>query len=213
MTRLKMRSLLIGLSFLAACSGGPAPNSNANVALGPFDSNVIKISWLRLDPIVEEDEKGKRVVTGVQAAYSVIFSQGWMRRFGPRPREPWLKNLKMTINEGPGLPDSDCRELVGAMIRTGFLQVPECDPSNLPAEDFARIYSESRRDPKTTEWMNVRVIVVETDKVRRVICKRFLPADPQVLQRYGKLEETVSYIMGFPRTVRIGVKVGSQYED
>lgn len=211
--RSKMRWRLIGLSLLAACSGGRPADPGSQVSLGPFDSDVIKISWLRLDPVVEEGPGGRRVVRGVQACYSVIFSQGWMRHIGPRPREPWIRNLKMTINEGPGLPDADCRELVAAMITTGLLQVPECDPANLDPREFARIYDESRRDPKTTEWMNMRVIVVETDKVRRVICKRFLPPDPELLQRYGKLEETISYIMGFPRTVRIGVKVGSQYED
>lgn len=221
------RRLFLLIPLLAAACARPAardpqegvvnPRVRAEgVDLGPFDSDVLKISWFRVVPVMEPSpgERVQGVVERGAPEYLVIYSHGWLRRHGLRTREPLIKNIAM-LNWGyspEGVTNDDARHMAGFLIQHGLLSLPEAGPELGPAL-LADLLARSK-DPGQylDHWRWARLIVVESDRKRLVICPYLFRHRSDLLAIYQKLDQIVSQLM-LLNAPRAGVRAGPEGGD
>ncbi len=207
------------LWLLIACSAGAGCASvepaNRPLDLGEFDSNVIKISWLRIAPIMEAEQtargtKGK-ILRG-ETEYSVVYSYGWLRKFGKRTREEHLKGvgaMMMGWSE-EGVPDEHMRGFVAQMIRLGLTKLPAAGPELNPA--LIKQLRQLSQDPlRYYEWQWARIVVVQTEKTKLVVMPYLFRNRPDLLDVYKKID---NYVFSFmtPLAPRVGMRVAEEHE-
>jgi len=205
--------LLIACSAIAGCAS--VETKRPPVDLGEFDSNIIKISWMRIAPIMEAEQtargtKGK-ILRG-EAEYSVVYSYGWLRKYGKRTREDHLKGvgaMMMGWSE-EGVPDEDMRGFVAQMIRLGLTKLPAAGPELNPV--LIKQLRQLSQDPlRYYEWQWARIVVVQTEKTSRVVMPYLFRNRKELLDVYKPLDNYVFTFMT-PLAPRVGMRVADQHE-
>jgi hypothetical protein len=211
--------ILSSLLLLAACKapggqGQPVPDTSG-IDLGIFDSKVLKISWLRIAPIMAPSpgERVKGRVERGEPQYSVIYSFGWLREHGLRSREKHLQGIGMMVwgYNPEGLPNEEARRLVAFLIKNGLFELPDCG-DRLTAQVLKDLRASARDPGKYGYWQWGRVIIVESDRGRRVIMPHFFRQEKALLEKYKMLDRIVSQMM-LLHAPRAGMRVVREGED
>lgn len=174
----------------------------SKVNLGVFDSNVLKISWFRFAQIAGEVQVDGKTMTKpirYEPQWFGIFSHGWLRERGYRAGEDYLKHVRdlKTVFNDMGFPNADVRQMVGyLMTKAHLMELPEASPAMLSEEWFKRI----EKMPVSPDTWNrevgfVKILVVESDKGRRVMLHYSFRNDPGLLAKSRVLHTEAARLM------------------
>lgn len=225
---------------LVSCASASQPGGGGGGSPPALDAWVpegecLKISWLRftgarrqVDPASPSALQGAIAVT---AEYSVVLSYGWLRRFGPRMREPWLarvqeewarveeseRRLKPRSMPRPfpiivgfsdaGYPDEQVRDWIRRITAGGVVR----RISAFPAESIDTAWAASllRKDLSNADWnldaRFVRFVTIASEKESKTFFCHAYRNDEAALSQYWKLEERVAAILSLhaPRAVAV----------
>ncbi|HLG42906.1 MAG TPA: hypothetical protein VI643_06035 [Planctomycetota bacterium] len=206
-------SLLIACSVVAGCAS--VETAKKPLELGEFDSNVIKISWMRIAPIMEAEQTArgtKGTILRGEAEYSVVYSYGWLRKHGKRTREEHMKGvgaMMMGWSE-EGIPDEHMRGFVAQMLRLGLTKLPVAGPELNPA--LIKQLRQLSQDPlRYYEWQWARIVVVQTEKANYVVMPYLFRNRKDLLDVYKPID---NYVFSFmtPLAPRVGMRVAEEHE-
>lgn len=172
-----------------------------DVNLGPFDSKILKISWFRFAQLVGQvDVGGRQAYKAVrwEPQWFGIFSHGWLRDRGARA-EAYLAgvpDLKVTFSDR-GFPDKDVQRMIKYLILSAHLtEVPDIDASMLTKEWFSKIQKLPVSEESWSREVGLaKILVVESDKGKRIFLHRTLRDNPQWLAKSRKLHSEAAALM------------------
>lgn len=206
---------IIGCSLVVGGCGAVRPRQDGTpspvpVPLQEFDSDILKISWFRIVPVMEAEQtaagtKGK-VLRG-EAEYTVVFSYGWLRERGHRVRERHLKGVgAMMMGWSPqGIPNDAMRGYVAELIRLGLRKLPSAGPE-LNA-DLVKSLRALAADPRRYyDWQWARIVIVESDRGRVAIMPHLFRDQAEFIEIYKRVDNFVFKIMT-ALAPRVGMRV------
>jgi hypothetical protein len=205
---------VIACSAAASGCGTAEPRREAATPPPPplqeFDSNILKISWFRITPVMEAGQSSRgtkgKVLRG-EAEYTVVFSYGWLRDRGFRAREKHFKGVgAMMMGWSPeGIPDETMRGFVGELLRLGLRRLPHAG-AELTPELIQSLRALAENPLRYYEWQWARIVVVESDRGRIAIMPHLFRDRADLVEAYKSIDNYVSKIMT-PLAPRIGMRV------
>jgi hypothetical protein len=184
---------------------GMKPVDMSKIDLGPFNSKILKISWFRFAQIFADvSENGKTVTQRVrwEPQWFGIFSYDWLRERGFRAHEDYLTvrdpktgksawalpDIKMFYND-MGFPDADVRQMIAnLMLNAHLMEIPEANPALLSPDWLRRMQRMPLSDQAWEREVGlVRILVVESDKGRRILLHYSTRDNPELFAKSKKL--------------------------